>query len=382
MWFAAAWQLTSQKHGVSALGLQRVLGLGSYQTAWAMLHRYRSAMVRPGRERLSGRVEADETYVGGEEPGARGRQTDKKAIVAIAVEVRDPRGFGRARLRCVPDVSAASLVPFVCDVVEPGAVVLTDGWGAYNALGEHGYTREKTVISASGDPAHVSLPAVHRIASLLKRWLLGTHQGAVGIEHLDAYLNEWTFRFNRRASRQRGLLFYRLLEQAVATDPVTYRELVVNPQPGRRRPTAPTGPRANPSSLALPRADRPWRQHTASPRDEHHKPELGGYPVFENHPPPRERAAVRRGEAPPQGHGGGPGDAVTRRSDRVRVSRVSPRRSTEMSSDPRFAIASSGLPSPSRSSAAMATGRGPTPWSRGAPKLPSPRPSRIDALPA
>ena len=262
VWFAAAWQLTSQKHGVSALGLQRVLGLGSYQTAWAMLHRYRSAMVRPGRERLSGRVEADETYVGGEEPGARGRQTDKKAIVAIAVEVRDPRGFGRARLRCVPDVSAASLVPFVCDVVEPGAVVLTDGWGAYNALGEHGYTREKTVISASGDPAHVSLPAVHRIASLLKRWLLGTHQGAVGIEHLDAYLNEWTFRFNRRASRQRGLLFYRLLEQAVATDPVTYRELVVNPQPGRRRPTAPTGPRANPSSLALPRADRPWRQHT------------------------------------------------------------------------------------------------------------------------
>jgi transposase-like protein len=264
VWFAAAWQLTSQKHGISALGLQRVLGLGSYQTAWAMLHRFRAAMVRPGREQLSGRVEVDETYVGGEESGVRGRQTDKKAIVAIAVEVREPRGFGRVRLRCVPDVSAASLVGFVCEVVESDSVVLTDGWGAYNALPDHGYTRNKTVISASGDPAHVSMPAVHRVASLLKRWLLGTHQGSVSPEHLDAYLQEFTFRFNRRTSRRRGLLFHRLLEQAVATDPVTYRELVVDPQPGRRRPTAPTGRRANPSSLARPRADRPWRASSSS----------------------------------------------------------------------------------------------------------------------
>jgi len=260
VWFAAAWQMTSQKHGISALGLQRVLGLGSYQTAWAMLHRYRAAMVRPGRERLSGPVEADETYVGGEEPGVSGRQTDKKAIVAIAVEVREPRGFGRARLRCVPDVSAASLVPFVCDAVEPGAVVLTDGWGAYNPLPEHGYTRNKTVISASGDPAHVSMPAVHRVASLLKRWLLGTHQGAVSAEHLDAYLNEFTFRFNRRNSRSRGMLFFRLMQLAVAAPPVTYRQLVVKPQPKRTRPTAPRGPRSHPGSLALPPAGRPWRQ--------------------------------------------------------------------------------------------------------------------------
>ncbi len=260
VWFAAAWQMTSQKHGISALGLQRVLGLGSYQTAWAMLHRYRAAMVRPGRERLSGPVEADETYVGGEEPGVSGRQTDKKAIVAIAVEVREPRGFGRARLRCVPDVSAASLVPFVCDAVEPGAVVLTDGWGAYNPLPEHGYTRNKTVISASGDPAHVSMPAVHRVASLLKRWLLGTHQGAVSAEHLDAYLNEFTFRFNRRNARSRGMLFFRLMQLAVAAPPVTYRQLVVKPQPKRTRPTAPRGPRSHPGSLALPPAGRPWRQ--------------------------------------------------------------------------------------------------------------------------
>ena len=179
VWFAAAWQLTSQKHGISALGLKRVLGLGSYQTAWAMLHRYRIAMVRPGRERLGGEVEVDETYVGGEDPGAYGRQTSK-AIVAIAVEVREPRGFGRARLERMPDLSAASLVPFVCDVVDPGARVLTDGWPSYGPIKDHGYVHEKTVVTASNDPAHVSMPAVHRVASLLKRWLLGTHQGAVG----------------------------------------------------------------------------------------------------------------------------------------------------------------------------------------------------------
>jgi hypothetical protein len=225
-WFAAVWFVTSQKHGVSALGLQRALGLGSYDTAWAMLHKLRRAMVRPGRERLRGDVEVDETYVGGEEPGVHGRQTRRKSIVAIAVEVHQPRGFGRARLQRVPDVSGASLVPFVCSVVEPGSVVRTDGWGAYNTLPDHGYTRSRTVLSASPDPAHVSMPAVHRVASLLKRWLLGTHQGSVQPEHLDAYLDEFTFRFNRRTSRRRGLLFYRLLEQAVVTEPAPYRAIV------------------------------------------------------------------------------------------------------------------------------------------------------------
>jgi transposase-like protein len=259
VWFAAAWQLTSQKHGISALGLKRVLGLGSYQTAWAMLHRYRSAMVRPGRERLGGEVEVDETYVGGEEPGAHGRGTTK-AIVAIAVEVREPRGLGRVRAQLVPDLSAASLIPFVCDVVEPGAIVQTDGWQSYRAIADHGYVHEKTVVTASNDPAHVSLPGVHRVASLLKRWLLGTHQGAVGAEHLDAYLNEFSFRFNRRASRRRGLLFYRLLEQAVLTGPISYREMIANPQPGSRAPRAPRGRRPNPASLARPAADKPWRQ--------------------------------------------------------------------------------------------------------------------------
>ncbi len=224
-WFAACWYMTSQKNGASALGLQQALGLGSYRTAWTMLHKLRRAMVRPDRDRLSGDVEVDETYVGGLEQGVSGRQTKKKAIVVIAVETVSPRGFGRVRLRRVPDCSGTSLIPFVCDVVEPGSVILTDGWQGYSGLPARGYVRKKTVISSSGDPAHVSMPAVHRVASLLKRWLLGTHQGAVRPEHLDAYLDEFTFRFNRRTSHRRGLLFYRLLEQAVVTDPAPYKDI-------------------------------------------------------------------------------------------------------------------------------------------------------------
>ena len=226
MWFQAMWYVTSQKFGGSALGLQRVLGLGSYETAWTWLHKLRRAMVRPGRDRLAGRIEVDETYVGGDEEDVRGRQTQKKAIVAIAVEVLEPRGFGRVRLRQIPDVSAESLVPFVCAVVEPGSTVETDGWLSYNPLTKHGYEHVRTIISGSGNPAHVLMPAVHRVASLLKRWLLGTHQGAVSAKHLDYYLDEFTFRFNRRTSRARGLLFYRLVEQAVRADPAPYERIV------------------------------------------------------------------------------------------------------------------------------------------------------------
>ena len=226
LWFQAAWYVTSQKFGGNALGLQRVLGFGSYQTAWTWLHKMRNAMVRPGRERLSGSVEVDETYVGGKEEGVSGRFTEKKAVVAVAVEVHEPKGFGRVRLRQVPDVSSASLVGFVQEVVTPGSSILTDGWKSYDSLPQHGYHREKIVLSASGDPAHVALPGVHRVASLLKRWLLGTHQGAVSNKHLAYYLDEFTFRFNRRASHARGLLFYRLLQQAVQADPLRYRQIV------------------------------------------------------------------------------------------------------------------------------------------------------------
>jgi transposase-like protein len=226
------WYVTSQKFGGNALGLKRVVGFDSYQTAWTWLHKMRRAMVRPGRDRLSGNVEVDETYVGGAEAGVSGRETYKKAIVAIAVEVLSPKGFGRVRLRRVPDVSAASLTPFVCDMIVPGSIVRTDGWRGYDRIHKHGYTRDRAVLADSGDPAHVAMPGVHRIASLLKRWLLGTHHGAVSNKHLDSYLDEYTFRFNRRSARARGLLFYRLVEQAMQADPVFYRQIVGGRQEG------------------------------------------------------------------------------------------------------------------------------------------------------
>jgi transposase-like protein len=223
-WFEAAWHLTTAKNGLSAKTLERTLGT-QYRVAWTMLQRFRVAMVRSEREHLSGDVEVDETFVGGvEHGGKRGRGTTK-SIVAIAIEILEPKGFERLRMRHVPDASRASLLPFVCDVVVPGSTVHTDGWGGYNDLAKHGYARRKTVQSSSGDPAHVAMPGVHRVASLLKRWILGTHQGSVTPRHLQSYLEEFTFRFNRRTSRSRGLVFRRLLEQAVVTGPVTEADI-------------------------------------------------------------------------------------------------------------------------------------------------------------
>ena len=226
VWFQAIWYLTNQKLGVSALGLKRVLGLGSYQTAWTWLHKMRLAMVRPGRDMLSGHVEVDETYIGGAEEGVRGRKTVTKSIVIIAIEVHSPKGFGPIRLRQIPDVTGPTLIGFIKDVVSAGAIVSTDGWSGYNGLSALGYQHKRRVQSGSDDPAHVVLPGPHRIASLLKRWLIGTHQGAVRDEHLDYYLDEYTFRFNRRSAKARGLLFHRLVEQAVQIKPTTYRGVV------------------------------------------------------------------------------------------------------------------------------------------------------------
>ena len=161
-----------------------------------------------------------------EHGGKRGRGAGRKSIVVIAIEVHKPMGFGRVRMKHIPDLSGDSLIPFVLSTIVPGSIIQTDCWGGYNALEKSGYVHEKVNISDSGDPAHVSLPGVHRVASLLKRWLLGTHQGAVSEKHLDYYLDEYTFRFNRRTSIARGLLFYRLLEQAVNITPTTYREIV------------------------------------------------------------------------------------------------------------------------------------------------------------
>ena len=186
-----------------------------------MLQRFRLAMVRTERDRLSGEIEVDETLIGGVERGGKGGRGTTKSLVVIAVEIKQPKGFGRVRMRHVPDASGASLVPFVCDTVSPGATILTDGGGGYNDLPNHGNTRKKIIVSSSDDPAHVSMPGVHQIASLLKRWILGSHQGSIVPEHLQSYLEEFTFRFNRRTSNARGLVFRRLLEQAVVTGPIT-----------------------------------------------------------------------------------------------------------------------------------------------------------------
>src|ERR1035437_7665400 len=225
VWFRAMGGGTSQKNGGSALGLQRVLGLGSYQTAWAWLHKLRRAMVRPGRDRLSGRVEVDETYLGGLEQGVRGRQTERKSLIVIAAQEDGP-GIGQIRMKRIPDGSANSLIDFVEEEIEPGSTVHTDGWVGYDPIEGRGYAHEITFLTGKKESASELMPRVHRIASLLKRWILGTHQGAVSHEHLEYYLDEFTFRFNRRRSSNRGKLFYRLAQQAVAIDPVPYKSMV------------------------------------------------------------------------------------------------------------------------------------------------------------
>jgi transposase-like protein len=186
-------------------------------------------MVRPSRDRLHGNIEMDESFVGGiSSGGKRGRGAENKEIVVIAVEIHEPKGFGRVRMKRIDDASEDSLVSFVAEAVEPGATILTDGWKGYSGLKKQGYKHIKTNLSDSGDPAHVVMPGVHRIASLLKRWILGTHQGAVSRKYLDYYLDEYTFRFNRRSSLSRGLLFYRLMQQAVAMQPISYSQITEN----------------------------------------------------------------------------------------------------------------------------------------------------------
>ncbi|MFA5028363.1 MAG: IS1595 family transposase [Candidatus Methylomirabilota bacterium] len=221
LWFRAVWWITSQKTGVSALGLQRVLGLGSYKTAWTWLHKLRRAMVRPGRDRLSGRIEVDDTYLGAPEEKRQGRGTRKKAVLVVAAQ-EDGRGTGRIRMRRVKDCSAESLLGFIEDSVELGSTIHTDGWQGYAGLEKKGYRHEVTEIAHSGKTGSQLLPRVHRVVSLLKRWLSGTHQDAVRHEHLDYYLDEFTFRFNRRTSNYRGKLFYRLVQQAANVAPVPY----------------------------------------------------------------------------------------------------------------------------------------------------------------
>jgi transposase-like protein len=222
LWFEAMWYVTNQKLGVSALGLQRVLGLGSYHTAWNWLHKLRRAMVRPERDRLTGVVEVDEIFIGGERPGKRGRGAEGKTLVLLAVQEGEHR-IGRVRMLRIPNAAGESLEPAVWEMVEPGSTVRTDGWRGYNGLAELGY--QHVIVRKDPDLGANLLPLANRVAALLKRWLVGTHQGAVQHSHLDYYLDEYTFRFNRRTSKCRGLLFYRLITQAIDLGPVLEEQL-------------------------------------------------------------------------------------------------------------------------------------------------------------
>jgi transposase-like protein len=221
LWFSAAYLVTTHTPGFSAVQLQRQLGLNRYETAWTMLQKLRRAMTRPERDRISGIVEVDETYVGGVEEQRRGgRQRDSnKSIVIAAVEVRG-RGSGRIRLAVVEDLSAASLVPFVEASVAPGSTLLVDGWQGYAPLHKT-YDHRPTTV---GDAKNASklFPRVHRTFSNLKTWLKGTHHG-VNSKHLPHYINEFVFRFNRR--RMPMAAFQSLLGLTTQHAPTTYKML-------------------------------------------------------------------------------------------------------------------------------------------------------------
>ncbi len=222
-WFEVIWYVTSQKNGVSALGLQRAVGLGSYHTAWNWLQKLRRAMIRPGRDRISGIVEVDETFLGGMREGKRGRGAMGKSLILITAQKLD-KGIGRIRLKKIEDASAMTLNAALLDMVEPGSTLRTDGWSGYKSLQRIGYSHD--VIREHADLGENLLPLAHKVASLLKRWILGTHQGNVSPEHLAYYLDEFTFRFNRRTSKSRGLLFYRLVSYAVGMAPITGASLI------------------------------------------------------------------------------------------------------------------------------------------------------------
>jgi transposase-like protein len=263
VWFLVCWQFATGKDGISALSLKRTLEIGSYQTVWAILHRLRSVLIRPGRERLRGKVEVDESYIGGKESGlSGGRAKGKKILTCIAIEVLEPKGFGRCRMAPVADASSASLHAFVLNNVEPGTTLITDAWQGYRGLEKDGFIhdrRSQRAASARGEDPGDLLPGVHRIASLAKRWLLGTHQGAMDAEHLPSYLDEFVFRFNHHRSRSRGMLSYRVLELAVAHQPVRYKDLVMSQSP-KTVPPNPPRHRGHPPSLERPSRSRPWRQ--------------------------------------------------------------------------------------------------------------------------
>ena len=259
LWFQAGWEFSINKGGISATTLKSRLELNSYQTAWSMLHKYRRAMALAGREKLSGIVEVDETAIGGKKSGKPGRGAAGETRVAIAIELKDPQGFGRVRLRVIPDYTAKSLGAFLKETVEEGSTIVTDDWKSYPPATRGKYTHIAHNQSTSTLKPHELLPGVHRVASLLKRWILGTLQGSVSPEHVPSYLDEFTFRFNRPNSEARGMLFFRLMALAAIAGPVTYKELTKAGSTGNPFPAPPRGTHRSPPSLAARDPSRPWR---------------------------------------------------------------------------------------------------------------------------
>lgn len=226
VWFHAIWWMIAQKNGVSAKGLQKILGLGSYQTAWTWLHKFRRLMVLSSRTKLKGVVEVDEVFVGGKSSGKRGRGAEGKVLIVVAVEVLGRR-TGRTRLAKIPDASSNCLISFIEENIEPSSIIITDGWPSYNDIANRGY-KHKVQKATIKDEDQEVLPNVHRIASLLKRWLLGTHQSYLNKNKIEYYLDEYVFRYNRRTSKSRGLLFLRIIEQGVKAVPISYKNVIKN----------------------------------------------------------------------------------------------------------------------------------------------------------
>jgi transposase-like protein len=228
LWFHIMWWVVAQKTGASAHNLKDFMGFGSYETAWLWLHKLRRAMIREGREKLSGIVEVDETYIGGEEIGIekKGRGAEQKSLVVVATECKGKQ-IGRVRFRIIPDASSKSLESFIEANIEQGSTIITDGWSGYTNLSQNKkFIHEEKVVSGSGKQAHELLPHVHMIDSLVKRWINGTHQGKISQKHLEYYLEEFAFRFNRKLSNHRGKLFYRLMQQSIDCSPSTYKQII------------------------------------------------------------------------------------------------------------------------------------------------------------
>lgn len=225
VWFKALWWFSTRKSGISAVCLQGLLGLGSYDTAWRWLQKLRTCTIFPEREKLSGSIEADEFYLGGEQGGKRGRGADHKCKVAVAVE-RKGRKLGRLRMQVVSRCSADELVTFAKANIARGSYITTDGWQGYSGLEDAGYIHRKILQSQVDDKESV-LPGVHLIASLFKRVILGTFQGRFGGQYLQRLLDEYVFRFNRRTCKSVGKRFWRIVQQAVASPPITNKDLVL-----------------------------------------------------------------------------------------------------------------------------------------------------------